>query len=604
VGGVRGLQARPDPTCAPFETVRCHTFITESTFGLPIYRWQEPRRLFESMNAWWRANAAEGRASVVFAYAFGKAQRILASIDASIGPILVHGAVESLNRAYREAAWRSRTRVVTEMEKGFDPPARSSLAPPSAQSTPWLKRFGDYADAFARAGWRSAARAAARRGPGLHPLRPRGLASLNRAIAEHGRERVFVTHGQVPPWCVAARARARRATDGDANSKARETGAGRNEALRRDVRGARLEHQHAREDRGGGRVLPRAAPRDAAWARGSSPAIARGRRFPRGGSCSGLPRSRAAAVALRGVLRIGRRPRRDHRAGAAAAARGERRAAARVGRGTPPRACATFPRTSNARASRPTGWSWNDQRFVFTKLITGNFRVGVSATLAIRGIAQAYGLDPKLMAHRLMGEWSPGEAFWAQATDRDSVQPIARARTRSTSPPAGSAPESLGDRDEWLAEWKWDGIRSQLIRRGDVTAFWSRGEERSRAIPGAHGGRAKAPDCVIDGESAGVEGRRVMPFAALQKRLGRKNPGKKVMADSPVIFLAFDLLEWRARTGARAPLEDAREAQGHAAHDPRRHRASTVSPVVRRRLGDARARAARKAARRAPRASC
>src|SRR6188508_2675827 len=86
-----------------FEAVRCHTFITESTFGLPIYRWQEPKRLFESIDAWWRANAAENRASVLFAYAFGKAQRILASIDASIGPILLHGAVEPLNRAYREA---------------------------------------------------------------------------------------------------------------------------------------------------------------------------------------------------------------------------------------------------------------------------------------------------------------------------------------------------------------------------------------------------------------------------------------------------------------------------------------------------------------------
>jgi len=118
------------------------------------------------------------------------------------------------------------------------------------------------------------------------------------------------------------------------------------------------------------------------------------------------------------------------------------------------------------------------QRFVFTKLITGNFRVGVSATLATRGIAQAYGLDPKLLAHRLMGEWSPGEAFWLQATDKDSVQ----ADRSSPYPfylasPLDSGPEGLGNRDEWLAEWKWDGIRSQLVRRGEVTALWSRGEE-------------------------------------------------------------------------------------------------------------------------------
>lgn len=92
-----------DGTCEPFEPVRCHTFISESTFGLPIYRWQAQARLFADIDAWWRANAAAGRASVLFAYAFGKAQRVLHGIDASIGPLLVHGAVEPLNRVYREA---------------------------------------------------------------------------------------------------------------------------------------------------------------------------------------------------------------------------------------------------------------------------------------------------------------------------------------------------------------------------------------------------------------------------------------------------------------------------------------------------------------------
>jgi putative mRNA 3-end processing factor len=189
----------PDPTCAPFEALRCHTFITESTFGLPIYRWQEPRHLFESMNAWWRANAAQKRASLVFAYAFGKAQRILASIDASIGPILVHGAVEALNRAYREAGVAiPGTRVVTEMDKGFDPAGALVLAPPSAQSTPWLRRFGDYSDAFA-SGW-MAIRGARRRqavDQGFTLSDHADWPSLNRAIAETGAERVFVTHGQV-----------------------------------------------------------------------------------------------------------------------------------------------------------------------------------------------------------------------------------------------------------------------------------------------------------------------------------------------------------------------------------------------------------------------
>ena len=93
----------PDPTCAPFEPLRCDVFITESTFGLPIYRWPSGDDLFADMSAWWRANADAGRASVVYAYAFGKAQRVLAGVDHSVGPLVCHGAVQVLNDAYRTA---------------------------------------------------------------------------------------------------------------------------------------------------------------------------------------------------------------------------------------------------------------------------------------------------------------------------------------------------------------------------------------------------------------------------------------------------------------------------------------------------------------------
>ena len=108
-----------DGTCAPFEPVRCDAFITESTFGMPIYRWQPQREIFEEINQWWRSNAAEGRASVLFCYSFGKAQRILHGIDASIGPIVCHGAVEPLNRLYREAGIAlPETLTVGEAEAG------------------------------------------------------------------------------------------------------------------------------------------------------------------------------------------------------------------------------------------------------------------------------------------------------------------------------------------------------------------------------------------------------------------------------------------------------------------------------------------------------
>ena len=191
----------PDPTCAPFAPVRCHTFISESTFGLPIYRWQKPAALAEAINHWWRSNARDKRASLIFAYAFGKAQRILASIDPSIGPIVVHGAVDTLNRAYREAGVAlPDTKTVGEFEKRIDHAGALVLAPPSAQSTPWLKRFGDYADAFA-SGWMQIRGARRRQAvdQGFTLSDHADWPSLNRAIDESGAQRIFVTHGQVGP---------------------------------------------------------------------------------------------------------------------------------------------------------------------------------------------------------------------------------------------------------------------------------------------------------------------------------------------------------------------------------------------------------------------
>ena len=191
----------PDPTCEPFEPVRCDTFVTESTFALPVYRWRAPHETFAKVNAWWRANAAAGRASVVFAYAFGKAQRILASVDATIGEIVVHGAVESLNRGYRECGVAL---PATVMVGDFD--AKRSyagalvVAPPSAQSTPWLRRFGDYSDAFA-SGWMAIRGARRQRSvdQGFVLSDHADWPSLLRAIEASGAGRVYATHGFTEP---------------------------------------------------------------------------------------------------------------------------------------------------------------------------------------------------------------------------------------------------------------------------------------------------------------------------------------------------------------------------------------------------------------------
>ena len=189
-----------DGTCAPFEPVRCNTFITESTFGLPIYRWPSQPGLLADINAWWRANAQAGRASVLLCYAFGKAQRILHGVDASIGPILVHGAVEPLNAVYRAAGVQlAPTLRVTD--DGVDAALLKTalvLAPPSAQGTAWLKRFGNYSDAFA-SGWMQLRGARRRRGVdrGFVMSDHADWPGLQRAIGATGAERVFVTHGSV-----------------------------------------------------------------------------------------------------------------------------------------------------------------------------------------------------------------------------------------------------------------------------------------------------------------------------------------------------------------------------------------------------------------------
>ncbi len=200
------------------------------------------------------------------------------------------------------------------------------------------------------------------------------------------------------------------------------------------------------------------------------------------------------------------------------------------------------------------------ERFVLNKLITGNFRVGVSALLVMRAIAQSFGLDPKVVAHRLAGEWSPSVAFWHALAD------AAQSGTREAHPypfflahALEGDPAGLGERGEWLAEWKWDGIRAQLIHRGEASALWSRGDEPiAGQFPELMADAPRLPHCVLDGEILAWKDGRVMPFAALQKRLGRKNPGRKVMAESPVIFLAFDLLEWEGEDWRNRPLAERR----------------------------------------------
>ncbi len=197
VSGNYRLQA--DSTCTPFEPVRCDTFVTESTFGLPVYRWRAQAKLIAEINDWWRANQQAGKASVLFAYALGKAQRILAGVDAGIGPLLCHGAIDICNRSYRESGIALPTVLrVSETEAGFHYSRALIVAPPSAQGTPWLRRFGAYSDGFA-SGWMLIRGARRRRAVdrGFTLSDHADWPGLLAAIEATGARRIFVTHGQV-----------------------------------------------------------------------------------------------------------------------------------------------------------------------------------------------------------------------------------------------------------------------------------------------------------------------------------------------------------------------------------------------------------------------
>jgi putative mRNA 3-end processing factor len=187
-------------TCEPFEPVRCDCFITESTFGLPVYRWRPQREVFDDIDAWWRANAEAGRASLLMGYSFGKAQRILAGVDASIGPIVVHGAVLPLNRAYRDAGVAlPPTLHLNEVSDRHILARALVVAPPSVHGSAWVRRFGDVSDAFA-SGWMQLRGARRRRAVdrGLVLSDHADWPGRHRAIRATGAERDIVTHGSVP----------------------------------------------------------------------------------------------------------------------------------------------------------------------------------------------------------------------------------------------------------------------------------------------------------------------------------------------------------------------------------------------------------------------
>lgn len=209
------------------------------------------------------------------------------------------------------------------------------------------------------------------------------------------------------------------------------------------------------------------------------------------------------------------------------------------------------------------------ERFVFNKLITGSFRVGVSQQLVTRAIAKHSEVETAAIAHRLMGNWEPSAEFYTGLIHADDQSAdISRPYPFFLASPLEAEPATLGDIHEWQAEWKWDGIRSQLIRRSGQTFLWSRGEDlMTDRFPELSAVGEQLPEGVaIDGEvlpwSVDEHGGKPMPFALLQQRIGRKNLTKKILADIPVCIVAYDLLEFGGEDVRSKALIERRQLLG------------------------------------------
>jgi DNA ligase-1 len=201
------------------------------------------------------------------------------------------------------------------------------------------------------------------------------------------------------------------------------------------------------------------------------------------------------------------------------------------------------------------------ERFLWHKLLFGEFRVGVARTLVARALAKVAGVPAEIMEHRLMGHWEPtAEDFLAlieptsQRSDPGQPYPFFLAN------PLEGEPQDLGTFDEWQAEWKWDGIRAQLIRRQGHVLVWSRGEElvTDRFPEVTAVGNALDDGTVLDGEIVAWRDERPLPFAALQTRIGRIKLSPKVLASAPVVFMAFDVLELEGVDMRQSPLVERR----------------------------------------------
>jgi DNA ligase-1 len=240
------------------------------------------------------------------------------------------------------------------------------------------------------------------------------------------------------------------------------------------------------------------------------------------------------------------------------------------------------------------------ERFVFNKLITGNFRIGVSQKTMVNALAKTISLDPSVIAHRISGNWDPVTTGFEQllsehavATDYSKPYPFYLAYA------VEDEVSALGEPHEWQAEWKWDGIRGQMIKRNDELFVWSRGKElMTEKFPEYHALTDHLPNgIVLDGEIIPYKGSKASPpagggvpiaigmegaplaFALLQTRIGRKNVTKKQLTEAPITFFAYDLLEYEGNDIRETMLAERRILLEKIVNEVN-HPALLLSPVI------------------------
>jgi DNA ligase-1 len=200
--------------------------------------------------------------------------------------------------------------------------------------------------------------------------------------------------------------------------------------------------------------------------------------------------------------------------------------------------------------------------FVFTKLITGGYRIGVSQRLMVRALSQVAKLPTTELAHKLMGYWHPDEVSFEELFySNESQADISRPYPFFLAHQINDKTDEMGSPAEWHAEWKWDGIRSQIVHRKDQLFIWSRGEELvTDQYPELKVLTGQLPDgCVLDGELLPFQDGKVLPFNVLQRRLGRKNVSKKLLEEAPIVFMAYDIMEFDGADIRDWPISERRK---------------------------------------------